>query len=584
MKRVLLGSAKIGVGIASILMLITFFTVCILPVFATPAATFVNPTPADNENRSWDYVYINITSNETLNQSLLEWGNSTGYTNLSMSNNSQTNWYLNMTSLAEYAYNYTVWAQNTSGGVWNQSTRQYVTVDNIPSVTLISPAANYNSSSVNISFVFNVTDSSSSTLNCSLYINGTLNSTNSSTMNATSTTFQVIGLSEASGQNWTMNCTDDSANYHQPAARAFTVDTTTPTLTSFTCSPSSVYVGDTVTCSCSATDAISDVETTSYTINPSTLIAGTFTTTCTATDYAGNQDSSSASYTVIIRGSGPEPEITPKPDASQSWDKIEPGAAVSMSIEKEGLDFTQIRVEVRNRANEVRLTIRKLAAQPASVVHNVTGRAYQYVEIGKENINDTNVQAASIRFRVNKTWISDNNIDKNKVYMNRYANNQWNRLTTTLVTEDANYVYYSAVTPGFSTFVVTGEIAAQVCTPDAKQCVGNDLQQCLSDGSAWETSETCQYGCDPTNLVCYSEPQPVCAAGTKRCMGDNLEQCSSDGMQWTVSEACTYGCNSTTLACKSAPADYTWLYLVIVVVIIIIIYVAGTKNLRKKLR
>ncbi len=281
-------------------------------------------------------------------------------------------------------------------------------------------------------------------------------------------------------------------------------------------------------------------------------------------------------------GGGTAPEKMPS--VSHRFDKIEPGAAVSMSINKTGLDFTQIQVEVKNRANDVRLTITKLATQPASVVHNVTGRVYQYVEIDRsDNINDTNIQTASIKFKVNNTWISGNNIDKNNVYLNRYANNQWNRLSTTMVSEDANYTYYSTVTPGFSVFVITGEAAAaQVCTPGAKQCVGDDLQECKSDGSAWETTETCQYGCDPTNFVCYSELQPVCTLDTKRCTGDNLEQCSSDGMQWTVSETCTYGCNSTTLTCKSAPEDYAWLlYLAVIVVIIVII--VGAVIAKKKL-
>lgn len=596
MKRVLLGAARTGVGIASILLLITFFTVYILPVFGAEVDAVNLVSPGNDTWTSGSNDTINFTFNytgENLTASCELFIDSTGVgVNGTVLNN--TNTVINANTSISDGTHY--WNMTCTNSTSQTSDTWILKVDTgTPAVTFVSPAANYNSSSANISFAFNVTDSSSSTLNCSLYINGTLNTYNSSTMNATNTTFQVTGLSEASDQNWTVNCTDDSNNSHQPTVRVFTADATAPVFTSFTCSPSPVYTGDTVTCSCSATDATSGVETTSFTINPSTLIAGTQTTPCTVTDYAGNQNSTTASYTVNVRGSGYIPGTGPgtqptttKPDVIQSWDKIEPGAAVSMNIEKEGLDFTQIRVEVRNKANDVRISVTKLAAQPADVVHNVTGRVYQYVEIERSSsINDTNIQAASIRFRVNNTWISANNIDKNKVYMNRYANNQWNRLTTTLVTEDANHVYYSAVTPGFSTFVVTGEAAAaQVCTPDAKRCSGDDLQQCMSDGSAWETTETCQYGCDPTALTCRSAPQPVCTASAKRCVGDNLEQCSSDGMQWDVSETCTYGCDSAALTCKSAPVvTDIWLYVVIIaVIIIIIIYVLGTKNLRKKLQ
>ncbi|MBC8487979.1 MAG: LamG domain-containing protein [Bacteroidetes bacterium] len=78
----------------------------------------------------------------------------------------------------------------------------------------------------------------------------------------------------------------------------------TLTISSFSCSPTSAIVGETITCSCSATDAIDSSPTVSYTANPSTSSAGTFTTTCTATDDAGNSASSSISYSVLSSGGG----------------------------------------------------------------------------------------------------------------------------------------------------------------------------------------------------------------------------------------------------------------------------------------
>lgn len=80
-------------------------------------------------------------------------------------------------------------------------------------------------------------------------------------------------------------------------------DTTNPTIT-FSCSPTSVTTGETIICSCSATDAIDSSPTVSYTINPSTSSTGTYTTTCTATDDAGNSASSSISYTCSGSGGG----------------------------------------------------------------------------------------------------------------------------------------------------------------------------------------------------------------------------------------------------------------------------------------
>jgi hypothetical protein len=45
-----------------------------------------------------------------------------------------------------------------------------------------------------------------------------------------------------------------------------------------------------------------------------------------------------------------------------------------------------------------------------------------------------------------------------------------------------------------------------VCTANALRCSGNNLEECLSDGSAWVTKEACLYGCDSTALKCNDKP------------------------------------------------------------------------------
>jgi len=76
------------------------------------------------------------------------------------------------------------------------------------------------------------------------------------------------------------------------------LDTTAPPTPTFSCAPTSVYATETITCSCSGTDASSGVVSTSYTTNPSTSTTGTFDTSCTITDNAGNSANSLISYIV----------------------------------------------------------------------------------------------------------------------------------------------------------------------------------------------------------------------------------------------------------------------------------------------
>ncbi len=82
-------------------------------------------------------------------------------------------------------------------------------------------------------------------------------------------------------------------------------DTTVPTA-SASCSPSSVTLGDTVTCTCGGSDSTSGINS-SLTTAASTITSsqtGTFTYSCSVTDNAGNSGSTTASYTVESSGGG----------------------------------------------------------------------------------------------------------------------------------------------------------------------------------------------------------------------------------------------------------------------------------------
>ncbi len=106
------------------------FTGYIFLAYGVPAITYVSPTLSGNATTNLNWTYINITSTEDLNQSLLEWGNQSGFTNVTMTNSSLANWFVNMTNLTDGTYNYTIWMENTTGN-WNQSTRKWVTVDTV---------------------------------------------------------------------------------------------------------------------------------------------------------------------------------------------------------------------------------------------------------------------------------------------------------------------------------------------------------------------------------------------------------------------------------------------------------------------
>ncbi|MEA3457799.1 MAG: PGF-pre-PGF domain-containing protein [Candidatus Thermoplasmatota archaeon] len=110
---------------------------------------------------------------------------------------------------------------------------------------------------------------------------------------------------------------------------------------------------------------------------------------------------------------------------------------------------------------EVKFTVAKLKDRPEEITEEPTanGTIYRYLDI-KLTSNDTYLheeefESMKFEFKVEKTWINENNVEKETITLIRYHDG-WQHLSTMLLREDDNYVYYEAETPGLSTYTVVG--------------------------------------------------------------------------------------------------------------------------------
>jgi len=180
----------------------------------------------------------------------------------------------------------------------------------------------------------------------------------------------------------------------------------------------------------------------------------------------------------------PSPTLATTPGKAVIYiPSIAVAAKANVTIQKtEGIDFKEISITVINKVNAVYLTITKLDAKPAETPALVN--VYRYIRVVPENIEDADISEAKIKFKVNKSWINTNNIDEDTVALQRYTA-QWNKLTTTKLSEDTDFVYYEAETPGFSFFSITGEEEAAppvgpVCGNNVCE-TGEDYSNCPAD-------------------------------------------------------------------------------------------------------
>ncbi|MFB6190026.1 MAG: PGF-pre-PGF domain-containing protein, partial [Candidatus Nanohaloarchaea archaeon] len=95
------------------------------------------------------------------------------------------------------------------------------------------------------------------------------------------------------------------------------------------------------------------------------------------------------------------------------------------------------------------------SSRPSSVESDPEGKAYKYIRIEKNNFDNRQVESVEFRFKVSKGWINSNNIAPKTVKLQRY-NSGWLQLDTRVRSEDAGNYYYTATSPGFSVFSVTG--------------------------------------------------------------------------------------------------------------------------------
>ncbi|MDW5549932.1 PGF-pre-PGF domain-containing protein [Methanosarcina sp.] len=93
-----------------------------------------------------------------------------------------------------------------------------------------------------------------------------------------------------------------------------------------------------------------------------------------------------------------------------------------------------------------------------------SGEVYRSLNIWVGNggiATSKNIENPVVCFKVEKSWIRDKNVDQSSIILNMYNDTKWDPLSTSLSGEDDMYLYFTAETPGFSSFVITGKMVEE---------------------------------------------------------------------------------------------------------------------------
>ena len=141
-------------------------------------------------------------------------------------------------------------------------------------------------------------------------------------------------------------------------------------------------------------------------------------------------------------------------------------ATESIDLDPAETDVRKLDVTVIGIARTITITIEKAGltlGTPAA-----PGTVFHYLLVNKLNLSDENIQSVKLEFRIAKSWVTTAGIDANTVKLYRYTA-QWDELSTTKLSEDTDYVYYSATSPGLSLFAISGQKTSEAAAEEQRR-------------------------------------------------------------------------------------------------------------------
>ncbi len=183
-----------------------------------------------------------------------------------------------------------------------------------------------------------------------------------------------------------------------------------------------------------------------------TLADGSHFVTVSASDALGNVVSHSVYF-----GIDTTPDDNIEDEKKEKYTKLERDKPILFRIysDSETSGIVEIQVYPISEVKDVELVSKKLKGKPRNV-KKAPGVVYKYHEINAVKLMAKDIEKAVISLRVEQSWLSSNNLDKNTLVLSRYneETRSWEDLQTKLVNENKKFAFYEAESPGFSVFAI----------------------------------------------------------------------------------------------------------------------------------
>lgn len=159
-------------------------------------------------------------------------------------------------------------------------------------------------------------------------------------------------------------------------------------------------------------------------------------------------------------GGAGSPESTRNVELKEvSSEQVFKGTHTCFTFKGEINDIVTVEFDPKKNFGKTTAIVEILKNTSSIVKEPAPGAVYRNINIWIGNSgfsSPENLENARINFRVSKSWIAEHRVRENTVDLYRYDKGSWNLLSTSLNGEDENYFYFTAETPGFSPFAISG--------------------------------------------------------------------------------------------------------------------------------
>jgi PGF-pre-PGF domain-containing protein len=161
-------------------------------------------------------------------------------------------------------------------------------------------------------------------------------------------------------------------------------------------------------------------------------------------------------------GGSPEPQSNVEArELSQVF--ISNGSHVKFDFTQKATPVVYVSLDSKKTAGKTTTIVEMLKEKSTLVSGLPSDEIYKFLNIWVGNsgfASSENIENAVVCFKVEKAWVQDKKIDRSSITLNRYNDAKWNSLPASALSEDDKYIIFTAKTPGFSSFAITGKTTA----------------------------------------------------------------------------------------------------------------------------